>query len=159
MFHQIGCENQKIGSKEDLVRHYKEVRARLMGGQTKPEPESNPEPKIEMIQIRSVSAPEKIKVIRIMGPKTKANLIINRILFDNQISREEVFSLSRKQKFVVIRAEIWTELQKLGMSLPQIGRFCRPDQPYDHTTILNGIRKYPKYVQQAQQGKPDHATQ
>jgi chromosomal replication initiation ATPase DnaA len=158
MLQQIRCENQKIGSKEDLVRHYKEVRARLMGGQTKPEPESKPKIKIEIIQIRSVSAPERIKVISIMGPKTKGNLIIKKILLDNQISREEVFSLSRKHKLIFIRAHIWTELHKIGMSLPQIGRFCRPEHPYDHTTILNGVRKFPKYVQQAKERELVHVA-
>jgi len=157
MFQQVTTKSKEMKSKEDFVQHYKAVRARLMGQYRAPDPE--PEPKVEMIQIKSVSEPEKVKVIRIMGPKTKGNLIINRILFDNQISREEVFSISRKQKLIIIRAEIWTELQKLGMSLPQIGKFCRPSQPYDHTTVLNGIRKFPKYVQQTKESKPDHAAQ
>ena len=152
MFQQVTAKNQEMKSKEDFVQHYKAVRARLTGQPSKEEP------KIKMIPVILESNIEKVQVTRVMGPRTKGNLIIKEILFYNQISREEVFSFSRKHKLIFIRAQIWAELHNIGMSLTQIGRFCRPEQPYDHTTILNGVRKFPKYVQQAQESKSDHAS-
>jgi len=145
MFQQITTKSKEMRSKEDFVQHYKAVRARLTGNPPKEEP------KIKIIPVILKSNIEKVQVVRVIGPKTKGNLIIKEILFDNQISKEEVFSLSRKHKLIFIRAHIWTELHKVGMSLTQISRFCRPYHPYDHTTILNGIRKFPKYVQQAKE--------
>jgi len=152
MFQQVTTKSQEMRSKEDFVQHYKAVRARLTGSPPKEEP------KIKMIPVILESNIEKVQAARVMGPRTKGNLIINRILFDNQISREEVFSLSRKHKLIFIRAQIWAELHKIGMSLTQIGRFCRPEHPYDHTTILNGVRKFPKYVQQAKERELVHVA-
>ena len=152
MFQQVTAKSQEMRSKEDFVQHYKAVRARLTGQPSKEEP------KIKMIPVILESNIDKVQVARVMGPRTKGNLIIKKILFDNQISREEAFSISRKHKLIFIRAQIWAELHNIGMSLTQIGRFCRPEQPYDHTTILNGVRKFPKYVQQAKERELVHVA-
>ena len=152
MLQQISTKGEGIRTHSEFVAHYKEVRKRLMG--TAPPPAK----KIVKIEIGSVSPSEKIKIIRITGPKTKANLIIHHIAASHMMTREEVFSESRKNKIVRVRMEIWTELHKLGLSLPLIGRICRPNKPYDHTTILNGIRKFPRYAQQIPQSEPDDAT-
>jgi len=76
--------------------------------------------------------------------KTKATQVIDRILKKHQTNRADVFCLSRKPNLVNIRREIWVELHAMGFSLPMIGRICRPSMPYDHTTVLCGLRRYKK---------------
>lgn len=148
MLQQVWNKDQKY--RENLSKHYKQVRERLMG---------KPPEKVMKIPINHEKKVEEVKVIKIVGPKTKANIMIHHIAAAAGMTRDEVFSISRKKRIVVVRYRIWTELRKLGLSLPQISRICRPDQPYDHTTILNGIRKYPKYVQKPNEGEPDNAAE
>jgi hypothetical protein len=138
MFQQVTTKSKEMKSKEDFVQHYKEVRARLTGHQPKKEQ------KIEIIPVILESNAEKIQVIGVTVKKTKSNILIHNIIASAGMTREEVFSVSKKRKFVLLRFKIWNELSKFGFSLFQIAKLCRPNKPYDHATILNGIRQHRK---------------
>lgn len=140
MFQQVTAKSQEMRSKEDFVQHYKAVRARLTGSPPKEEP------KIKMIPVILESNINKIQFIRVTVKKTKSNILIHHIIAAAGMTREEVFSVSKKRKFVLLRFKIWNELSKFGFSLFQIAKFCRPDKPYNHSTILNGIRQHRKIL-------------
>jgi len=140
MFQQVTTKSKEMKSKEDFVQHYKAVRARLTGHQPKEEP------KIEMIPVILESNIEKLQFARVTVKKTKSNILIHHIIAAAGMTIEEVFSVSKKRKFVLLRFKIWNELSKFGFSLFQIAKFCRPDKPYNHSTILNGIRQHRKIL-------------
>jgi chromosomal replication initiation ATPase DnaA len=57
-----------------------------------------------------------------------------------------ILSRSRSREIVEARNEAFYHSQKLGKSLPQIGRFYARD----HTTVLNGIRRHKQRMEAAE---------
>jgi hypothetical protein len=128
----------------DLHAHYKAVRARLNAGPPKPQPlpEPAPEPAPEAPATAPLTAmgttPDIIKgLCSTMQVKEK----ILPILEKHQISWKDASGKSQQWKYTKCRFEIYAKLYAHGWSLSQIGRLCGYR---DHTTVLNGIRKFIK---------------
>ena len=45
-----------------------------------------------------------------------------------------------------MRNEIWWTLKQCGLTYNQIGRICRPAEPYDHSSILHGVRRHQRVL-------------
>jgi hypothetical protein len=135
----------------DFHNHYKAVRARLNAGPPpkpqplpEPEPEPIPEPPIEipvtppLTALAAAPMPEIIKGLRSTAEvKEKILPILER----HQISWKDAAGKSQMWKYTKCRFEIYVKLYAHGWSLSQIGRLCGDR---DHTTVLNGIRKFIK---------------
>jgi hypothetical protein len=131
----------------ELVEHYRQIRKRL-NGMPKPvgvKVPPRPVPKVEENQIVVEPPPFKGDVLKFVGVKTKHNdmrAVMRQIALDAGYTLDEVFSRTRYRKYVVVRQRIWAWLRLCGMSNFQISMMCKPDDPYDHTTIMHGIKKF-----------------
>jgi hypothetical protein len=136
----------------DLHAHYKAVRARLNAGPP-PTPQTLPEPKPEPIPEPPVVAlveppPATLAVVApipeiMIGLRstTEVKDKILPILEKHQISWKDAAGKSQQWKYTKCRFEIYVKLYAHGWSLSQIGRLCGDR---DHTTVLNGIKRFVK---------------
>jgi len=136
----------------DLHNHYKAVRARLNGGPPprqkvllEPEPEALPEPPAAIpvtppLTALAVTAPMP-EIMRGLRSTTEVKDKILPILEKHQISWKDASGRSQKWKYTKCRFEIYVKLYAHGWSLSQIGRLCGDR---DHTTVLNGIKRFVK---------------
>ena len=129
---------------ESLIEHYKAVRHRIETA--KFVPRAIPAPKINVCYIRPVPEPKPNEAAT-PTPRNIVQMEMQRILDKRGCVWADVFGARRFQKHVNCRNEIWFYLQMRGMSLAQIGRICRPLLPYDHTTVLHGIRQHMKTLE------------
>lgn len=155
-----------------LANHYREVRKRLYGKPKKPSlsirpelPLSKPPEKEPFTTLPTETATQKqignhLKWQQEQAEKLKQELSENQnfvplkskhdeikaqvkdMIAEVQMTWEEVFSESREQRYMGIRRRIWAWLRLCGMSTSQIGKFCRPNKPYDHTTVHHGLKKF-----------------
>jgi len=130
----------------DLQAHYKAVRARLNAGpppKTLPLPEPAPEP---------VAAPPVTPPLTDLAYAMQASQLLQGLRCAPEI-KEKILPILEKHRFnwkmasgrsqkwphVECRFEIYAKLNAHGWSLGQIGRLCGDR---DHTTILNGIKRF-----------------
>jgi hypothetical protein len=116
-----------------LIECYRGIRARL-SGTVKPVVRTDlcrPKDK------RKVYTPPVYTTYRTPGQQ-----IIDRILQEKQVYWRDVFNPSKQAKLSQIRCEIWWILRQHGYTLQEIGKMVRPEQPYDHSTILHGIQRH-----------------
>ena len=136
----------------DLHAHYKAVRARLNAGRP-PKPqllleaasEFIPEPPVEVpvtppLTALAVAAPMP-EIMRGLRSTTEVKDKILPILERHQISWKDAAGKSQMWKYTKCRFEIYVKLYAHGWSLSQIGRLCGDR---DHTTVLNGIKRFVK---------------
>ena len=133
---------------ENLVQSYKQVSRRL--GMT-----SQP----NFVKRPRVKDPMKNVVVEVKGVRqrfyrTEKQKLIDEILAKYKLEWNEVFNDKRYRLPSLIRNEIWWTLKQSGMTYNQIGRICRPDMPYNHTTILHGVRLHQRLLD----GKDDSTT-
>jgi len=129
---------------ESLIEHYKAVRHRIETAKFVPRAISAP--KIDVCYIRPVPEPNPNEAA-IPTPRNIVQMEMQRILDKRGCVWADIFGARRFQQHVNCRNEIWFYLQMRGMSLAQIGRICRPFLPYDHTTVLHGIRQHMKTLE------------
>jgi len=136
----------------DLHAHYKAVRARLNAGPPsrpqlllEPALEPIPEPLVEVLVTPPLTAlaaaapmPE---IMRGLRSTTEVKDKILPILERRQISWKDAAGKSQMWKYTKCRFEIYVKLYAHGWSLSQIGRLCGDR---DHTTVLNGIKRFVK---------------
>lgn len=133
----------------ELQTHYKAVRARLNAGPppkliqiVEPDPEpvkADPEPIPEgplTVWARSQTEHELLHGLR-CAPEVKDQILS--VLKKHRMSWRQVVVRNQKWKYAQCRCEIYAHLNARGWSLPQIGRLCGGR---DHTTVLNGIRRF-----------------
>lgn len=137
----------------DLHAHYKAVRARLNAGpppkpQPLPEPQPTPipEPPAVVTVEPTVTPPLTAlamspQIIRGLRSTIEVKEKILPILEKHQISWQDASGKSQQWKYTKCRFEIYVKLYAHGWSLSQIGRLCGGR---DHTTVLNGIKKFIK---------------
>jgi hypothetical protein len=122
---------------ENLQSHYKAVRERIVSAAPQP-----PKPK-PLITHRPV--PD-----RTMPPlQTPRHLMIERmkvILAQYDVTWEDTFSHSKRARYILPKWHVWCEMMKLGWSYNAIAKFCRPTDPYNHSTILHGVQQYRKFM-------------
>ena len=144
-------EKVVIQTAEELFEHYKSVRERLW---FKEKPAIEEKNKLEEpVQDIDVPIPKFIngEFKRLyISEKTR---ILKNALRKNGMTMEELFSYNRSPKYQTPRRAVWYEMREAGYSLKQIGAICRPWNPYDHTTILHGIRNYKKKLKEDEDGK------
>jgi hypothetical protein len=126
--------------KDELVESYKQVSRRL--GMT-----SEP----NFVKRPRVKDPMKNVVVEFKGPRprfyrTGKQKIVDEILAKHKLEWNEVFNDKRYRRPSLIRNEIWWTLKQAGMTYNQIGRICRPDMPYDHSTVLHGVKRHQRLV-------------
>lgn len=132
----------------DLHNHYKAVRARLNAGPP-PKPQPLPEPEPEPAPAPPVTPPltelayslqPSVLLRGLRGfPDLKERIFP--ILEKHRIEWSDVCGKSQKWKYTKCRFEVFAKLNAHGWSLSQIGRLCGDR---DHTTVLNGIKKFLK---------------
>lgn len=128
---------------EELHIHYKNVRARIDNAAKKPAqikeaPKAPKAPKTEIDwKVVFDGAKEKYGVI-----KTPYMEIVNEVCKEHDISRELIFSGTRKKNAALVRGIIYDRIRKeLGWSYPKIGNIFGKD----HTTVLHGIKMALQY--------------
>ena len=136
----------------DLNAHYKAVRARLNAGPPpkpqlllEPAPEPIPEAPVKVLvtpplTALAVAAPMP-EIMRGLRSTTEVKDKILPILERHQISWKDAAGKSQMWKYTKCRFEIYVKLYAHGWSLSQIGRLCGDR---DHTTVLNGIKRFVK---------------
>ena len=135
----------------DLNAHYKAVRARLNAGpppKTKlllePAPEPIPEPPVKVLvtpPLTALAAAPMPEIMRGLRSTTEVKDKILPILERHRISWKDAAGKSQMWKYTKCRFEIYVKLYAHGWSLSQIGRLCGDR---DHTTVLNGIKRFVK---------------
>lgn len=137
----------------ELVQHYREVRKRLDGSPIRVVP---PVKQVELVVVLNeppppppvVPEPSPIELqpmfVPIITRKNKMMEVIKQIIEAEGMVWGEVFAYNRIQKYVVIRRKVWAWLHSCKMTVMQIAKFCRPEQPYDHTTIIYGLKAFYK---------------
>jgi hypothetical protein len=131
----------------DLHAHYKAVRARLNAGPPKSAaiPEPTPAPAIEPLAMPPLTdfayamQPDQLLQGLKGFPDLKEKILP--ILERHMVEWREVCGKSQKWKYTKCRFEVFVKLNAQGWSLSQIGRLCGDR---DHTTVLNGIKKFIK---------------
>ena len=93
---------------------------------------------------------------RVKNPayRTPMQIVIDEVLAKYNMEWNEVFNDRRFRAPSLIRNEVWWTLKQLGLTYNQIGRICRPEEPYDHSTILHGVRLHQRLLD----GKDDSTT-
>jgi chromosomal replication initiation ATPase DnaA len=81
------------------------------------------------------------EIMRGLRSTTEVKDKILPILEKHQISWKDASGKSQKWKYTKCRFEIYAKLSAHGWSLSQIGRLCGDR---DHTTVLNGIKRFVK---------------
>ena len=123
---------------QELIEKYKGVKARLFGMPKKPKPviiTNYSLPSVPTVELKPEPRPD----FKPVSVKVK---ILHDELERLGMTQQELFGYSREKKYHNARREIWYKMRQAGYSFNQIARICRPDDPYDHTTVLHGIRKY-----------------
>ena len=137
----------------ELAQHYRAVRMRLMGPPVVNRVVINHQPAIV------VNGDEKKKPIPIWVKPlpertdfaTKMEAVryqVAKMIRDEHMGWDEVFSLSRMHKYVMMRRKIWYWLRQCGLSTTQIKRLSMPKNPslrqqvYDHTTIVHAVKMF-----------------
>lgn len=69
------------------------------------------------------------------------------VAINRQIEVTHILGKRRFPSFCRARFEVYHKAQKAGFSLSEIGQFF----DRDHTTIINGIRRYEQFQKEAQQ--------
>lgn len=137
----------------DLHNHYKAVRARLNAGPPpKPQPAQKPTPAVlpeppAMVPPKPPETPPLTalaanpEIIRGLRSTAEVKEKILPILEKHKIGWNDASGKSQQWKYTKCRFEIYVKLYAHGWSLSQIGRLCGGR---DHTTVLNGIKKFIK---------------
>lgn len=123
---------------EQLIDHYKDIRNRLKG-RTVPIVRSD-------LCRPAIDAPKLFTPPEYLIPRTPSQRIVDAVLEKREKYWHQVFSYDKLAKPSLIRNEVWWELRQAGYTLMEIGRICRPERPYDHSTVLHGIRRHQKLV-------------
>lgn len=118
---------------DDLHAHYKDVRQRIVNAAPTP-PKAAPQ--IIHRPVPSREAPVLMTPRHMMIEKLKA------ILAQYDVTWEDTFSHSKRARYILPKWHVWHEMLKLGWSYNQIAKFCRPIDPYNHSTILHGVKQY-----------------
>jgi len=133
---------------QELVKSYKQVSERL-GRKREQFVFMRPPMKFSV----EVKRPD-IKKIKDPAYRTKHQKIVDDILAAKNLEWNEVFNDKRYRLPSLVRNEVWWTLKQCGLTYNQIGRLCRPAMPYDHTTILHGVKRHQRIVDE----KNDAAT-
>jgi len=139
----------------ELTQHYRAVRMRLMGPSVvnrviinhqpavvvdAPKPEPEPKPVIVPLPERTEFA-TRSEAIRYQ---------VHKMIREEHMMWDEVFSTSRRRKFVKVRHRIWAWLRQCGLTTTQIALFSMPQSPklrnkrFDHTTVVHGLKMFAK---------------
>jgi len=126
----------------DIIEHYKQVRFRLWNAaqiakkfDEKPVEESTLiQQKIEKGDLQPLPMPKR----KITGLSTRRADPVFEILDKHNVTWDEVIGQSRKQKYIHVRAEVYTCLLNQGLSKAHIGKICNRD----HTSILHILNTY-----------------
>lgn len=118
---------------EDLQSHYKAVRQRIINAAPQP-------PKIPPVVTQRPAPCRDLPVL--ITPRHTMIEALKGILAQYGVTWEETFSYSRKMRYSMPKFHVWHEMEKIGWSYTQIAKFCRPTDPYNHTTVLHGVKRY-----------------
>ena len=117
----------------ELNAHYRDVRQRIVN--------AAPAPPKPVPQIIHRPVPEREAPV-LMTPRHAMVERLKTILAQYDVTWEDVFSHSKRARYILPKWHVWHELEKLGWSNNQIAKFCRPTDPYNHSTIMHGVKQY-----------------
>ena len=123
---------------EQLTEHYRLVRFRLKGT-TVPVVRTD---LCRPVLVNKITYFPKVYAI----PRSRGQLIVDEFLKKKEKHWHEVFDYRSLSKPSLIRNEIWWILRQSNYTLQEICRICRPEKPYNHTTVLHGIRRHQKLL-------------
>ena len=126
---------------QKLFESYEKVSERL--GREKPKQFVYVRP---AMTINLKDQPPPLKRIKNPAYRTKNQLVIDEILAQKNLEWDEVFNDHRYRLPSLVRNEIWWTLKQCGLTYNQIGRICRPHDPYNHTSILHGVRRHQRVL-------------
>jgi hypothetical protein len=132
---------------EEMIESYKQIRKRLYEPKlviAKPTVQK----KIRDVSVAKPVEPPKPDPIVIDGfVEHRGKTIIKAVLNAYGMTKEEVFQLSRKKKYIYIRHEIWAKLREANYSYLQIAALTFFQKLMDHTTVMNGVKSYKKRME------------
>ena len=117
----------------ELNAHYRDVRQRIINAV--PLPPKTP-PLIIHRPVPEREAPVLMTPRHVMVEKLKA------ILAQYDVTWEDAFSYSKRARYILPKWHVWHEMANLGWSYNQIAKFCRPMDPYNHSSVSHGVRQY-----------------
>ena len=118
---------------EELNAHYRDVRQRIVN--------AAPAPPKPVPQIIHRPVPERKSPV-LMTPRHAMVERLKTILAQYDVTWDDVFLYSKRARYILPKWHVWHELMNLGWSYNQIAKFCRPTDPYDHSTIMYGVKQY-----------------
>jgi hypothetical protein len=130
----------------ELRNHYAELKRKFQGPRyvnyvTRPQPPKPPEPEPPKRKISTI--PEHLLEQYRKGPVNKKRQAVNKIIEEvgevHGMTKNQIFSGSRKKHIVAARHEIMYRVRnEVGMSYIEMGIYFNRD----HTTILNSVYKH-----------------
>lgn len=135
---------------EDMLEGYKKVRERLFSPKLIARKETRPTKVIELKDRETQKTDETFLPVKIEGFIPHRGLkIVKDVLSSYNITKEIVFSKTRKKNIISIRHEIWFKLRQANYSYPAIAALTCGGKAADHTTVMNGVRSHQKRMQKA----------
>lgn len=121
---------------EELIDRYKSIKTRLNGI-------TNPVVRTDLCR---PIPPDAFRPAVHIIPRSPGQRIVDEILLGHKKHWYEVFGYNKLSKPSLIRNEVWWTLRNHGYTLQEIGKICRVEKPYDHSTVLHGIRRHQKLL-------------
>jgi hypothetical protein len=130
----------------ELKNHYAALKRKFQGPRyinyvTRPQPPKPPEPEPPKRKLSTI--PEHLLEQYRKGPVNKKRQAVNKIIDEvgevHGLTKNQIFSGSRKKHIVAARHEIMYRVRnEVGMSYIEMGIYFNKD----HTTILNSVYKH-----------------